>query len=563
MLSQMETCPASEIIPDADFQSNANGEKPETGMMNSKEHGTESAETQHTDNEESQYVTGFKLAIIMVSTTLIFFLVMLDLSIITTAVPYITSEFHSLLDVGWYGSAYLLASCSLQPLTGKIYTYYSSKKTFLIFVALFELGSLLCGVAVSSNMLIVGRAVAGMGSSGLSNGAITIIAACASLEKRPAIIGIMISVAQIGTVTGPLIGGLLTQYTTWRWCFYINLPIGGAVAVLLTRIRVPDRIVKSDSHFTIISTMKKLDIFGFALFAPAAIQFLLALEWGGSRYAWKSSTIIGLFCGAAGTFCVFLAWEHRRGDSAMIPLSMIRRRIVWCSCSVAFLFLGSMAITSYYMPIYFQAVRNATPTMSGVYILPAILSQIIFAAVSGVLVGRLKYYLPWILASGALTALGTGLISTFTPTTPIGTWIGYQILAGAGRGCGIQMPLVAIQTTLPQDQSPVGVALAIFAQTFGGALYLTFAETDFTTALKEALRTFAPTVSADTVIAAGASSFRKVVPTADIAGVLLAYNRAVQHTFYLAAAAAAATFVFGWGMGWKSVGKDTVAESEA
>ena len=157
------------------------------------------------------------------------------------------------------------------------------------------------------------------------------------------------------------------------------------------RIRIPDRIVKSDSKFNIISTMKKLDTFGFALFAPAAIQFLLALEWGGTRYAWKSSTIIGLFCGAAGTFCVFLAWEHRRGDSAMIPFSMIRRRIVWCSCSVAFLFLGSMSITSYYMPIYFQAVRNATPTMSGVYILPAIISQIIFAAVSGVLGMRLTF----------------------------------------------------------------------------------------------------------------------------------------------------------------------------
>ena len=158
------------------------------------------------------------------------------------------------------------------------------------------------------------------------------------------------------------------------------------------RIRIPDRIVKSDTQSKFLLTLKKLDIVGFALFAPAAIQFLLALEWGGSRYVWKSSTIIGLFCGAAGTCCVFLAWEYRRGDSAMIPFSMIRRRIVWCSCSVIFLFMGSLSITSYYMPIYFQAVRNATPTMSGVYILPAILSQIVFATVSGVLGMRLILY---------------------------------------------------------------------------------------------------------------------------------------------------------------------------
>lgn len=150
-------------------------------------------------------------------------------------------------------------------------------------------------------------------------------------------------------------------------------------------IKIPDRIIKTHTQSTIRVTLEALDILGFILFAAAAIQFLLALEWGGSRDAWNSATIIGLFCGAAGTFCVFLAWEYRRGDSAMIPFSIVRRRIVWCSCLVIFLFMGSTMITSYYMPIYFQAVRNATPAMSGVYILPAILSQILFATVSGVL----------------------------------------------------------------------------------------------------------------------------------------------------------------------------------
>ena len=143
--------------------------------------------------------------------------------------------------------------------------------------------------------------------------------------------------------------------------------------------------VKTDGQSTVLITLEKLDILGFVLFAATAIQLLLALEWGGSRYAWKNATIIGLFCGAAGMFCIFLAWEYRRGETAMIPYSMVRRRIVWCSCLVMFFFMGSMIITSYYMPIYFQTVRDATPTMSGVYILPAILSQMLFATVSGVL----------------------------------------------------------------------------------------------------------------------------------------------------------------------------------
>ena len=156
---------------------------------------------------------------------------------------------------------------------------------------------------------------------------------------------------------------------------------------------IPDLIDKTQDQANIMTILGRLDLFGFALFVPTAVQFLLALEWGGSRYVWDSATIIGLFCGAAGMFCVFLTWEYRRGDSAMIPFSMVRQKIVWCSCLVIFLFMGSMIITSYYMPIYFQTLRNATPTMSGVYILPAILSQILFSTVSGVL-GMTQNLLP-------------------------------------------------------------------------------------------------------------------------------------------------------------------------
>ena len=333
--------------------------------------------------EEHEYVTGFKLLIIMISVTLVAFLMLLDTSIIATAIPKITTDFHSLNDVGWYGSSYLLASASLQPLTGKFYTYFSSKWTFLTFLGVFEFGSLLCGVAVSSKMLIVGRAVAGMGSAGLVNGALTIIAACVPLEKRPMNLGILMGIAQLGIVLGPLLGGALTQYTTWRYCFYINLPAGGAVAFLLLLIQIPDRTTKREK--SVLGTLGQLDLIGFAIFAPAAIQFLLALQWGGTLYPWGDAKIIGLFCGAAGTFAVFVAWQYYVGDEAMIPLSMVRQRIVWCSCLTTLSFFGSVMITAYYLPIYFQTVRDATPTMSGVYLLPMILSQMILAVLSGFL----------------------------------------------------------------------------------------------------------------------------------------------------------------------------------
>ena len=165
-----------------------------------------------------EYLTGLKLALVMSTVTMAAFLILLDSAIIATAIPKITTDFRSIPDIGWYASAYLLANCSLQPLSGKLYTHFSSKYTFLTFLAVFELGSLLCGVSRSSDMLIVGRAVAGMGGSGLINGALTIIAASVPLKKRPALLGGLMSVAQLGTVLGPLIGGALTQYLTWRWC---------------------------------------------------------------------------------------------------------------------------------------------------------------------------------------------------------------------------------------------------------------------------------------------------------------------------------------------------------
>jgi hypothetical protein len=169
--------------------------------------------------------------------------------------------------------------------------------------------------------------------------------------------------------------------------FYINLPIGGAVAILLLLISIPDLTLKDAGlgKLTFCIMIEKLDLLGFALFAPASIQFLLALQWGGTKYPWNSSTIIGLLCGAGVTFAAFVGWEYRKGDAAMIPLSMVKQRIIASSCVVIFFFFGSMLTMSYYLPIYFQTVRGVSPTLSGVYTLPVILSQMVFAIVSGYL----------------------------------------------------------------------------------------------------------------------------------------------------------------------------------
>ncbi|KAL3461910.1 major facilitator superfamily domain-containing protein [Aspergillus heterothallicus] len=519
-----------------------------------------------------EWLEGWKLWSVLTGVTLVSFLMLLDTSIISTAIPVITRDFNSLVDVGWYGSAYQLASAALQPLTGKVYENFSAKWVYIGFFAVFEVGSLVCGVATDSKMLIVGRAIAGLGVSGISNGAFTIIAGIAPMHKRPALIGMVMGISQFGLVIGPLIGGALTEYSTWRWCFYINLPIGGLVGALLFFITIPDETRKPKAK-TVAPTMhRELDLVGFALFAPAAIMLLLALQYGGNQFAWDSSEVIGLFVGAAATFVVFVFWERHRGDRAMIPPNIMKKRVVWSSCLFFGFLMSLLYVVTYYLPIYFQAAKGVSPMMSGVYLLPTIIAQLIAAGLSGFLgkaslpmvqilaygtcaftVQRLGYYLPFVIVGAVFNAIADGLLSTLMPDTDAGKWIGYQILAGFGQGIGLQMPVIAVQNSLPPPLIPVAMALTMFFTTFFGALFLSFANTILTNSLRSLVPQHAPNVNAETVIAAGATDLSSAVPAADLPGVLVAYSESVNRVMYLCVGAACACFVFAWGMGWKDI----------
>lgn len=252
--------------------------------------------------------------------------------------------------------------------------------------------------------------------------------------------------------------------------FYVNLPLGGLVGLFIAVIAIPDQIEKERVSFGLIrKIIPKFDLTGFALFTPASVMLLLALQFGSGEYGWNSPTVIGLFCGAGAVALLFIAWEWRVGDEAMIPLKLVSQTVVWTS-SLNFAFLMSVTVgASNFLPIYFQSVKGLSPTMSAVYMLAGIISQLIFLLFSGALsmnfqllrpfgkysfwfanfliVTKLGYYIPWALFAAGGTAIGCGLISTWAPGTTLAHLIGFQILYGF-RGAGIQI-VSAIPPTEP------------------------------------------------------------------------------------------------------------------
>ncbi|EXF75537.1 efflux pump [Colletotrichum fioriniae PJ7] len=489
-----------------------------------------------------KYLSGAKLWVVITCVIVVAWLMFLDSSIIVTAIPAITDEFHSLQDIGWYGSAYHVSNAAFQPLTGKVYRYFSSKWSFFVFLVLFEIGSLVCGAAPSSLILIVGRIIAGMGSAGIMSGGLTIIAGSVPLEKRPALMGLVIGLANSGSVCGPVLGGVLTDYANWRWTFYINLPIGGVVLLFLAWCEIPDQVPKPSPMAAIAKLHTYLDFTGFLLCAGAAVLFLTALELGGNEYAFNSPTIIGLFCGSAVALVTFLAWNYRKGDDGLIPSSMAGKRPVWSAAATNFTFVGSAMIQIYLLPLYFQAVQGVTPVQSGINVLPSILSQLAFAYGGGVL---------------AATIIASGLFTSLTPTTSVAQWAGYQIITGGGRGIVLQLndfkPSIAIQANLPPEQISMGISFVTFSQFMGSAVALAVGNAIFTGALKRDLPKFAPNVDASTILEAGATGFRKAVPEKELPGVLFAYVSSIDKEFYLSLGLAIASFCFAWGMGWKDI----------
>ncbi|PYH67915.1 MDR family MFS transporter [Aspergillus vadensis CBS 113365] len=463
--------------------------------------------------------TQWRQIVILLALYLVMFAVALDNTILAPALAVITDDFHSLDDMGWYSSAYLLTMCATQILHGRLCTMYSIKWVYMANLVIFEIGSVVSAATPTSVGLILGRAITGIGAQGFFRGlSYSLLRVClCGFRQR--------------------LWRLLGHYkVSWRWCFYINLPLGGVGAVVilfLFHAPSPTFVPDATKGSRLKQRLDQLDIEGTVLFSACIICLLLAIEWGGAN-------------GTGAT--------AKKKEMAMIPPRVAGSRNVW-SCGLYSAMLGAaFYILVYYLPIWFQVIKGASAVRSDIMNLPMLASLIVLSILSGALVSAMGYYPPTMILGCILVLISTALMTTFTPDTGTVKWAGYQVIMGAGIGMGAQQTVLAMQASLPAKDVPVGTALMIFYQTLGGALILIVAQNVFQHELVKRLTTRnIPGVDASSVAAAGATEVRDLVPAEYLGEALEAYNEAVVRTFYISVALAGVAVLATFVPEWKSV----------
>jgi EmrB/QacA subfamily drug resistance transporter len=509
---------------------------------------------QHEEEEKPPtYPSAPKTTIIMLSLYISIFLVALDRTIIGPAIPAITNQFNSIGDIGWYGSAYMLTSAGFILLYGRIYTFFPTKPVFLSSIFLFEAGSAVCGASQSSIMLIIGRAIAGLGSSGIFTGAVLILLHTVPLHKRPFLQGLFGACFGVASVAGPLIGGAFTgSSATWRWCFYLNLPLGGlTMLIVIFLLHLEEKKPKLPNWK---ATVMSLDPLGTILFLPAITCLLLALEWGAAEYAWNSPRMIALLVVFSVLFVAFVVWQYfTRNTTATVPARVLLQRSVAFGSVSQFAVGATMLTFSIYIPLWFQAIKDVSAIQSGINTIPLVLSVVVGSILSGGLTQLIGYYTPFMILGSSLMAAGAGLITTWNMNTGSATWIGYQVILGFGVGCTMQHPNIAIQVVLPRPDIPTGTAILSLCQTLGGAVFTAVGQNLYIDKFSSGLERIGGLDPAR-ILGGGATDLKTAVPPELEFRVLEAYNKSLTKGTFLAALIVACIAVpAALGMEWRNV----------
>ncbi|MEU1982150.1 MDR family MFS transporter [Nocardia sp. NPDC019395] len=472
--------------------------------------------------------------IVFVTIVLGMLMAALDQTIVATTLPTIVADLGSAGHMAWLVTAYMLTEAVATVLAGKFGDLFGRKLVFQLSAVVFIAGSVLAGFAQDMLTLIIARGIQGVGGGGLMVTAMALIADVIPLRQRGKYQGAMGAVFGVTTVLGPTLGGLFTDHASWRWCFYVNVPIA-VVMIALAAKTIP----------TVRPAVRPIvDYLGIALVALGVAALILGLEWGGSEYAWGSPMIIGLFAGSVVLLGAFVLVETRVPEP-MLPMGLFRNR-VFTVCSilsfiVGFTMLGAMT----YLPTYLQYVDGVSATVSGLRTLPMVLGLLVTSIISGNLVSTTGRYKPFPIAGAAVMALGLYLMSTMERDT--GIWLEslYMLVFGLGIGLSMQVLTIVVQNTVPYAQLGTATSGVTFFRTIGSAVGTAVFGTLYTGKLDPALSAALAETGIPPEIAQSPAALREL-PEDLAAPIVAAYTAAIDNVFRWVVPVALVGFVVAW-----------------
>ncbi len=403
-------------------------------------------------------------------------LAVLDQLVVSTALPRIVGDLGGLNHLSWVVTAYVLAATITTPLYGKLGDLYGRKRLLIAAIVIFLVGSALSGQAHSMDMLIAFRAIQGLGAGGLMVGAIATIGDMVSPRERGQYMGYMMAAMMVAMIAGPLVGGYITDSLSWRWIFYINMPVGGAALLYII----------ATLHLPVHKIAHRIDYLGAAVLAVGATAIVLVTTWGGSQYAWGSGTILSLSAIAIAAVAAFI-WVEFRAAEPILPMHVFKNRNFSLASTMSFLLGLAMFGAMTFLPLYQQTVQNASPTVSGLLLIPMMLGATTTSLIAGRFTVRTGRYKALPIVGGAIMTGGMLLLATLGPNTARLTSMAYFVIFGIGMGFLMQITTLIAQNSVDPRDMGVASSSRSFFQQIGGSIGVSIFGVIFFRALNSSL----------------------------------------------------------------------------